>query len=43
MHEKTLRPNGFLKQSVRLFYHTRYTGKGNPRNPGYLNDLKNDR
>lgn len=33
--------NGFLATKTRGFYHTEYTGFGQPNNPAYINTLKN--
>ena len=41
MHEFAIQPNDCLRQSIRAFYHTEYTGYRSPGNPDYLNVLKN--
>jgi predicted amidophosphoribosyltransferase len=37
----TMQKNSYLSQNIQAFYHTEYTGHGNPGNPDYLNALKN--
>lgn len=41
MTEFTIYKNEYLNQNVTGYFHTYYTGYGNPNNPNYLNTLKN--
>jgi hypothetical protein len=41
MNTFTINANEYLSYNIQAFYHTNYTGYGNPDNPTYLNDLKN--
>lgn len=41
MNEFIIYANEYLRQNIRGFYHTNYTGYQNIGNPDYLNDLKN--
>ena len=41
MNSFTIYTNRYLKQNIKGFYHTNYTGHRNIGNPDYLNDLKN--
>ena len=41
MYEFEILVNDYLEKKTRGFYHTVYTGMGNPGNPDYINSLKN--
>ena len=41
MQEFQIKPNDYLRQSIRAFYHMPYKGYGKTGNPDYLNTLKN--
>lgn len=42
MNKFTIEKNEYLKYDIQGFYNTNYTGYKQPRNPDYLNQLKND-
>lgn len=41
MNRFIIRPNSYLQQETRAFYHTDYVGRKKPGNPDYINTLKN--
>ncbi len=41
MEQFTIHANEYLRQDIRGFYHTDYTGYKQPGNPDYINTLKN--
>ena len=41
MYRFVIQPNHYLSRCVQAFYHKNYVGHKNPRNPDYINTLKN--
>lgn len=40
MKKFTIPANNYLRQNIKGFYHTDYTGYNQPGNPDYINTLK---